>query len=117
MNNPGNWKERHFFNLNLNPQDKMQEDNPSTLPDPRTNPARYPDPEPGEAPTTPLDKESPNVEGAAAPPQTGRPPNPADPTAPPVAPVTQPTPGVPTEPVPLAAQQEVTPQEGTTPPA
>jgi hypothetical protein len=64
------WKERHFFSLNLNPQDKMPDDPASTLPDPKTNPARYPDPEPGEAPTTPLDKETPNVEGAVPAPQT-----------------------------------------------
>jgi hypothetical protein len=40
------WNERRFFSLNLNPKDAMPEtpDNPSTLPDLKTNPAAYPDP-------------------------------------------------------------------------
>ena len=37
------WNERRFFSLNLNPTDKMPEDNPSTLPDLKTNPAAYPE--------------------------------------------------------------------------
>ena len=134
------WRDRHFFSLNLDPQKAMPDDNPSTLPDSKTNPARYPDPEPGEAPTTPKDKESPQVEGAVVagaaaepfrepapggsgsnpPPSTSypRPANPADPTKPPVGPVAQPTPGAPTVPTPEAAQREKIPAvKKTTPDA
>ena len=127
------WRDRHFFSLNLDPQKAMPADNPSTLPNLETNPARYPDPEPGEAPTTPKDKESPQVEGAvvagaAAEPfreptpnpadERNRPPNPADPTKPPVGPVVQPTPGAPTVPTPEAALREDIPAvEKTTPDA
>ena len=109
------WKERHFFSLNLNPK-VMPEDNPSTLPDLKTNPAAYPEPAPGEAPTTPGDKVKP--EGAAKEPfrdpvpnptdeaNAPKPPNPADPTAPPAAAPPEPHPGEPTNPVPEAALKE-----------
>lgn len=60
-----NWKERHFFSLNLNPPKPMPDDNPeSTLFNLKTNPAAYPEPEPGEAPTTPKNEEEPVAEGA-----------------------------------------------------
>jgi hypothetical protein len=61
------WKERHFFSFNLNPKEAMPDDPHSTLPDLKTNPAAYPEPEPGEAPTTPSNKEQPDVEGALKP--------------------------------------------------
>ena len=126
------WNERRFFSLNLNPKDAMPEDNPSTLPNLETNPARYPEPELGEAPTTPKDKETPFAEGALPapggsgtnpPPSTpypggDRPPNPADPTKPPVGPEVVPTPGAPTVPTPEAALREDIPAvEKTTPDA
>ena len=113
---PKGWKERHFFNLNINPKEAMSPDDPtSTLFNLKTNPAAYPEPAPGEAPTTPQDKEKPNAEGALPAPEKApgaaqepfREPNPADPTAPPVQPPTVPTPGAPTEPVPNAAREEV----------
>jgi hypothetical protein len=115
---PKGWKERHFFNLNINPKEANMPDDPaSTLFNLETNPAAYPEPEPGEAPTTPKNKEEPVVEGALPAPETmpgvaaepfgDRPPNPADPTAPPVQPPTVPMPGAPTQPVPEAAQEEV----------
>lgn len=122
------WKERRFFNLNLNPKEAMSPDDPtSTLFNLENNPAAYPEPAPGEAPTTPQNKEEPNAEGALPAPegQIGgaqepfhepvskpgdeqkRPPNPADPTAPPVHPPSVPMPGAPTKPVPNAAREEV----------
>ena len=115
---PKSWKERRFFNLNINPKEAMSPDDPaSTLFNLETNPAAYPEPAPGEAPTTPLNKEEPNAEGAlsapekapgaAAEPFQDRPPNPADPTAPPVQPPSVPMPGAPTQPVPEAAKKEV----------
>jgi hypothetical protein len=60
-----NWKERHFFNLNIDPKEAMSPDDPvSTLFNLENNPAAYPEPAPGEAPTTPPNKEEPIVEGA-----------------------------------------------------
>ena len=51
---PRSWKERRFFNLNINPKEAMSPDDPaSTLFNLETNPAAYPEPAPGEAPTTP----------------------------------------------------------------
>lgn len=64
---PQSWKERHFFSLNINPEKPMSDDNPSTLFNLETNPAAYPEPVPGEAPTTPQNKEKPVVEGALPP--------------------------------------------------
>lgn len=46
------WKDRHFFSLNLSPAMKT-DDNPSTLPNLETNPARYESPEEAEKETEP----------------------------------------------------------------
>jgi hypothetical protein len=38
-----NWKERHFFSLNLNPSQPMPDDPESTLFNVKNNPAAYPE--------------------------------------------------------------------------
>lgn len=55
---PKGWKDRHFFSLNLTPP--MPDDNPSTLFDLSTNPARY-----EETPTEPMSEPLPNPEDEA----------------------------------------------------